>query len=462
MHEMDGVPMWIEIENIPKECVFCDRQIIRRHGKNRKTTKAESNTKKTHILKILRSSTSQHKADEMQNAKYINYHLTCLVQLENKLLKSSVSKNNVIVHHAKEIHRGIHSEVFSEVKSHVKDMVIEKSEIQALSDIFMWYTALFDEVKLRNNFDSYETSFKSQHLLKNLLKCYPDLSKTVYKNRIYLHEKDLTVEELLTKGFHTPEDLTTRIKSVAFEIQKNVMRVNKRNLPNRKLKLKDIIEGEIDVPGDLFLLIESLLNGPRGTVKPIKQTKIESICSSIIFSISNGSIKPATCISLGLVTKSITGCRKMLDVLNRLGHSISYTVTEELETELAYGCSMEKNVLPYGLVAGSPNHRTHLAFDNYDKFVETSSGKDTLHDTVGIVYQNIMETGIDFPLNNTRNCDINNNCDEEQQSRRRRKYFSTFDSSIDAFVRKNRQVTCLVGKQLIVPDNLSIADDFSR
>ena len=28
-----------------------------------------------------------------------------------------------------------------------------------------------------------------------------------------------------------------------------------------------------------------------------------------------------------------------------------------------------------------------MAFDNFDRFVETLSGKDTLHDTVGIVYQ---------------------------------------------------------------------------
>ncbi|KZS05943.1 Glioma tumor suppressor-like protein [Daphnia magna] len=32
-----------------------------------------------------------------------------------------------------------------------------------------------------------------------------------------------------------------------------------------------------------------------------------------------------------------------------------------------------------------------VAFDNYDRFVETLTGKDTLHDTVGIVYQDVSE-----------------------------------------------------------------------
>ena len=31
---------------------------------------------------------------------------------------------------------------------------------------------------------------------------------------------------------------------------------------------------------------------------------------------------------------------------------------------------------------------TGLAFDNYDRFTENFLGKDTLHDTVGIAYQN--------------------------------------------------------------------------
>ena len=33
------------------------------------------------------------------------------------------------------------------------------------------------------------------------------------------------------------------------------------------------------------------------------------------------------------------------------------------------------------------NACTGLAFDNYDRFVETLTGKDTLHVTVGIAYQ---------------------------------------------------------------------------
>ena len=39
----------------------------------------------------------------------------------------------------------------------------------------------------------------------------------------------------------------------------------------------------------------------------------------------------------------------------------------------------------------SPNLCTGLAFDNFNRFVETSTGKDTLHDTVCIAYQRQRE-----------------------------------------------------------------------
>ena len=40
----------------------------------------------------------------------------------------------------------------------------------------------------------------------------------------------------------------------------------------------------------------------------------------------------------------------------------------------------------------SPNLATGVAFDNFDRYVETLSGKNTLHDTVGIVYQDVDDT----------------------------------------------------------------------
>ncbi|KMQ91148.1 hypothetical protein RF55_9017 [Lasius niger] len=89
---------------------------------------------------------------------------------------------------------------------------------------------------------------------------------------------------------------------------------------------------------------------------------------------------------LGLAMKSLTSSRKVLTILNKYGHSVGYTVAEELETEMTYTAYENNKLIPPG-IRPIKELSTHVAFDNYDRFDETFSGKDTLHDTVGIIYQ---------------------------------------------------------------------------
>lgn len=49
---------------------------------------------------------------------------------------------------------------------------------------------------------------------------------------------------------------------------------------------------------------------------------------------------------------------------------------------------MEKSTLCPEKIKKNPDLFTGVSYDNFDRFVETTKGKDTLHDTVGIIYQN--------------------------------------------------------------------------
>lgn len=78
-----------------------------------------------------------------------------------------------------------------------------------------------------------------------------------------------------------------------------------------------------------------------------------------------------------------------MTVLNHLGHCISYTKDGELETELPSAIQNCKKICPegakYGPVMGN-------AYDNFDEMVQTLSGLNTLHDTMGILYQTIRSS----------------------------------------------------------------------
>lgn len=301
------------------------------------------------------------------------------------------------------------------------------------------------EQQLQSN----QASYSKKHFCDRLLNKLPVLTKTVFKNQTFLHRNDLSVSELLSTAFHAEEALS-QIKSVAFGIRKAIMIQPKRSLPKHNISIDDIYEGECDVPADLYTLINCIVKGPRDSKNEKREIKIKSICDSIIYSASCGAIKPSTSLSLALVTKSITGSRKMVEILNRLGHCVNYTCVEELESEIAYGCAASTKILPYGLVPKTPQLRTHVAFDNYDRFVETSSGKDTLHDTVGIVYQNIVGTG-------DTNIGTVMQPTEVDHQRRRRKYHSVLDSEIVPFVRKPKHLPNLVGTLQMIPENLQMA-----
>lgn len=449
--------MWIDFDEDDMKskagCIFCTRKIRWKNGVSQKLTNAKTDEKKARICEVLSILNQKPKVNEVQQSKCVKYHLSCLAECEHKI---SVA-NKVVKEQSNR--QKIHTEAFNKVKEIVAADIINKSEVQMFGNIYQMYVAFFNDSQSSSN--SFEPVFQSAYLLTKILHIFPELTKTIYRNRTYLHRSDLPVEAIYRKGFQQQEDLIARAKKVAFDIRKIVKDVSTRALPKHNITLKDIINGECDIPKELYVLIESLVKGPRSMNSTKKDKKIASLCNSIIFTMTNGSIKPSTCLTLALATKSITGSRKMINILNRMGFCVSYSLAEELETELAYGCSLQKRILPYGLLADRPNLRTHIAFDNYDKYVETSTGKDTLHDTVGIVYQNVDPESTNEEANiapsvpiEIDHLDDNNN----STSRRRRKFYSDFNDTLETYSKPDQKPSStLFGKEPVLPETLEKA-----
>ena len=71
---------------------------------------------------------------------------------------------------------------------------------------------------------------------------------------------------------------------------------------------------------------------------------------------------------------------KLWKFLNRMGYCVSYSSVEELEPELTFEANKNSKETPFGMKT-TPEFNTGIACDNCDRFVETKSGKDILHDT---------------------------------------------------------------------------------
>lgn len=215
------------------------------------------------------------------------------------------------------------------------------------------------------------------------------------------------------------------LSRVALMLRKKVLLILKKPLP-KTLKVSDIITGECEIPKDLTDFMRNLLCGiDSRTQKSSDCTrKVDSISQDIIYAIHHGRMKISKHMTLGMTLKSITSNRKVVDLMNKFGHCCSYNVVEELETEATSSACNVLNVSREDALL-APNYCTGVAFDNFDRFVETTSGKDTLHDTVGIFYQNISEID-SSTLNESR--DSTNRLEYQSAAKRRR--------SLDPIVRK--------------------------
>ena len=111
---------------------------------------------------------------------------------------------------------------------------------------------------------------------------------------------------------------------------------------------------------------------------------------------------------------------------------------EEIEIEMTFEANKEGALTPHGMTCNLLL-RTGLAWDNFDRFLATITGTDTLHDTVGIAYQARFKDNIDITNESTieneiteQLVDFNKNLDVTSASsqvtkktKRRRAYEST-------------------------------------
>ena len=126
----------------------------------------------------------------------------------------------------------------------------------------------------------------------------------------------------------------------------------------------------------------------------------------------------------------MTGSKNLIGKLNRYGHCVTYTTTEEYETELTFTLTSASKILLPDLVPDS-SLTVGITYDNFKQFVEILSGKNTLHDTVGIVYQSVSEETFEAAATVLENRASTSSDSTSQRNRRRN--FQSFSVDIEPY-----------------------------
>ena len=141
------------------------------------------------------------------------------------------------------------------------------------------------------------------------------------------------------------------------------------------ITLNDILEGEVKVPDIVLTFFRYLICGPdsRSWEQDSKRRRIDAISQDAVFASTSGRKIPRKHIQLGLNLKGMTGSRRVIEMVNRMGHCASYHYISEIETEMTFQAGKETNAIPYGMVP-TADCGLGVAWDNFDRFVETKNG----------------------------------------------------------------------------------------
>ena len=188
------------------------------------------------------------------------------------------------------------------------------------------------------------------------------------------------------------------LNKAALILRKEILNSPQNDIPENPT-LNDVRNGDISVPQPVKNFFKVLYSGKLSDQCGKRvQRHIDSSSQDALFMVHRGKVKPAEHVTLAMALKSITGSKKLVQVLNRFGHCINYNCLEELETATAEAIQERKKACPEDTLPGLP---MGLAFDNFDELTQTLSGSNTLHDTMGILYQNLPDDDDQSVINHT-------------------------------------------------------------
>lgn len=137
------------------------------------------------------------------------------------------------------------------------------------------------------------------------------------------------------------------LRAAASILRKEILSINKSKLPDN-LCSQRIMQGECSVPPALSDFVASVIGGDTRKRRNCDNYKrhVKSLSQDLIYMTHNGNIKTSKHICLGTALKSLTSSRKVIDILNRYRHCISYNAVEELETEVTYASTTRAGLCP--------------------------------------------------------------------------------------------------------------------
>ena len=291
--------------------------------------------------------------------------------------------------------REVHKKAYEALSSYLKETVIKNKELLLLVDLNRYYQHLLTEF---GGEEVINVTSRSQNLEERIKKHNGDdtlISSGTSRKGNVVYSASMSLKEAVRTVDFKINDLKRKVRETALMLRKEIFRAKKPLLP-KDLKLSDTEKEEVEIPELISIFCHNLIAGPdsRRWKGGRKAIRTQSLCEDVIFIATSGQTKPKKHLMLEMTMKSLTGSRKVIEILNKLGHCDNYHSVEEIEIEMTFEANKEGVLTPHGMTC-NPVLGSGLSWDNFDRFVTTVTGTDTLYDTVGIAYQARFKDNID-------------------------------------------------------------------
>ena len=298
-----------------------------------------------------------------------------------------------------------------------------------LKDTFNNYVSILEDLGAENLVASY-TAQKLEEKLKLHFKERIIIHKGKYKRGgSLILNSNITLEEVLKLADLQKSKLDELIKGVAFILRATIKNATCTSIPSREIMFYDIINGRSTQ------FFTHLAVGPDHSSHESASSirRVKSLTADTVFSVTNGRKKPSKHLKFGLSVKNVAGSKKLIGMLNRYGYGVSYTTTEELQIELTFTVTSVSKISPPDLVSHS-SLTVGIAYDNFNRFLETLSGKNTLLETVDIMYQSVPEETSGAGATTLE--DRPSASGDSRSGRKRRRTFESFGLDIEPYHNK--------------------------
>lgn len=380
----------INIDINASKCFFCDKERITRQG--RKISCRFIKEKDQFFKKLKKLATEINDIDtllKIEDERYseadkLAYHNDCNLKYFSKY-KAYIKKPES---NEWAVKRDIYKTAREKVLTLIRDEVINGLRALSLQYLKICFTEFLYELHELENLERniFSTGSINQQMIQAEFK--HEIKVITVCQKLYIISKRVDIRSIDDEQFENIL-FEQEVEIFAAKYRRRILRIQKDPLPDF-IDSERLSKGECKIPSWLNIFWTTVLGGikPRSKCTPRVKRLASCYSQDSIFSVTHGKVKPPKQILLGIAMKTLTGSQKVIDILNRQGYCLSYSNIIELETSAAYSCQANNYLCPSGIYK-TPLLCCGVAWNNFDRFVETSSGKNTLHDTVGIIYQNI-------------------------------------------------------------------------